>query len=477
MMLSLLISGPRQPGNDIDVYLAPLIDDLKMLWDSGVEVYDAHRNETFNLKAMLFCTIQDYPAYGNLSGYTTKGKHPCPICEDGTRGKWLPSSGKDIFDVHRRFLPYDHPYRKLKKAFDGQQELRGRPRVLSGTEVFEKVNDIEITFGKNHGTKLPKQGYKKCCELWRLPYWRFLFVRHSLDVMHIEKNVCDSLVGTLLNISGKTKDGVSAREDLKAFGIREELHVVERNNRNFLPPATYTLSRKEKKEFCECLAGVKVPEGYSSNIRSLVSMGNMKLVGLKSHDCHVLMQHLLPVAIRSILPKKVRFAIIRLCSFFNAIYSKVIDPKDFNSLETSIVIILCQLEMYFPPSFFDVMVHLTVHLVREVRYCGPVYLRNQYPFERQMKTYKGYVKNHFRPEGCIAERALYEDAVGYCSEFLENAKTIGLPISRHSGRMEGKGTLGRKQLDLSHEQWYMAHTYILFNEDEVAPYIKQHIAY
>ena len=42
MMLSLLILGPRQPGNDIDVYLAPLLDDLKMLWEVGVEYYDVH---------------------------------------------------------------------------------------------------------------------------------------------------------------------------------------------------------------------------------------------------------------------------------------------------------------------------------------------------------------------------------------------------------------------------------------------------
>ncbi|XP_074287969.1 uncharacterized protein LOC141613133 [Silene latifolia] len=389
------------PGNDIDVYLAPLINDLKILWETGVEVYDAYRNELFNLRAMLFCTIQDYPVYGNLSGYTVKGKAPCPICEDGTMGKWLKSSKKNIYDGHRCFLPDDHYYRKLKKAFNGDQEFKRRPRVLTGIEVFEKVKDIQIIFGKNHGSTLPKQGYKKCSVFWRLPYWKHLFVRHSLDVMHIEKNVCDSLIGTLLNVPGKTKDGVNARDDLKALGIRKELHIVDKNNKKFLPPAAYTMSRKEKKEFCACLAGVKVPEGYSSNIKSLVSMENLKLVGLKSHDCHVLMQHLLPVAICSVLPKNVRSTIIKLCSFFNAIYSKVIDPKDLNSLESSIVVILCQLEMYFPPSFFDVMIHLTVHLVREIRFCGPVYLRNQYPFEREMKTYKGYVKNHFRPEGCI----------------------------------------------------------------------------
>ncbi|KAL4583243.1 hypothetical protein LXL04_007811 [Taraxacum kok-saghyz] len=72
IMMSLLIQGPTQPGNDIDVYMSPLIDDLKTLWSSGVDVYDAYKKEQFQLRAMIFCTISDFPAYGNLSGYKTK---------------------------------------------------------------------------------------------------------------------------------------------------------------------------------------------------------------------------------------------------------------------------------------------------------------------------------------------------------------------------------------------------------------------
>jgi hypothetical protein len=74
MMLSMLISGPYQPGNDIDVYLAPLIVDLKHLWKTGVEVYDGYKKENFNLRVMLFGTIIDFPAYGNLSGYSVNGQ-------------------------------------------------------------------------------------------------------------------------------------------------------------------------------------------------------------------------------------------------------------------------------------------------------------------------------------------------------------------------------------------------------------------
>jgi len=85
------------------------------------------------------------------------------------------------------------------------------------------------------------------------------------------------------------------------------------------------------------------------------------------------MQKLFTVAIRGIFPDKVRVAITRLCFLFNAIYSKVIDPRKLDELENVASIVLYQMEMYFPPSFFDIMVHLIVHLAREIRLCGPFF--------------------------------------------------------------------------------------------------------
>jgi len=83
-MLSTVISSPRQPENDIDVYLSPLIEDLTKLWDEGVFVFDGYRNETFKLRAMLFCTVNDFLAYGNLSGYSVKGHRAFSICQEDT---------------------------------------------------------------------------------------------------------------------------------------------------------------------------------------------------------------------------------------------------------------------------------------------------------------------------------------------------------------------------------------------------------
>ena len=141
-----------------------------------------------------------------------------------------------------------------------------------------------------------------------------------------------------------------------------------------MPLACNTLLKKKKISFCQCLRGVKVPQGYSSNIKSLVQLKDLKLVGLKSHDCHILMQQLLAMAIRDIFPNKVRLAITWLCLFFNVICSKVLDLVKLDELENEATIILCQLEMYFLPTLFDIMVHLVVHLVREIKCCDSIYL-------------------------------------------------------------------------------------------------------
>ena len=138
-----------------------------------------------------------------------------------------------------------------------------------------------------------------------------------------------------------------------------------------------------------------MPLGYSSNSKSLVQLKDLKLYGLKSHDCHVLMKQLLVVPIRDILPKKVKHAITRLCFFFNAICSEFIDPLKLDELEIEVAIILCQLEMYFPPLFFDIMVHLIVHLVKQIKCCGPVYLGWMYLVKRYMKNLKGYMMEAF----------------------------------------------------------------------------------
>ncbi|KAK1353392.1 hypothetical protein POM88_052527 [Heracleum sosnowskyi] len=79
-----------------------------------------------------------------------------------------------------------------------------------------------------------------------------LILRHNLDVMHIEKNVCDNIIGTLLDIEGKSKDNLKARKDLQDLNIREELWLRKSTNDKFEKPhATYTLAKEECKSFCK----------------------------------------------------------------------------------------------------------------------------------------------------------------------------------------------------------------------------------
>ncbi|XP_071712201.1 uncharacterized protein [Rutidosis leptorrhynchoides] len=306
IMMSLFIQGPKQPGNDIDIYLQPLVDEMMELWSTGIHVYDAYKKEYFQLRAMLFCTINDFPAYGNLSGYSTKGKKACPICEENTHSIWLTNCKKPAFMGHRRELAENHPYRKKADLFDGTIEDRKLPPPLDGETTLSKVANINVVLGKK-GFGPPKGIWKKKSIFWKLPYWKHLRVRHCIDVMHIEKNVCESLIGLLLNILGKTKDGIKVRRDMELMNIRPELQPKDIDGRStkFLPQACYTMSKVEKTKFCQCLHGIKVPSGYSANIRKLVSMKDLKLLGMKSHDCHVLMTQMIPIAIRGILPNRI----------------------------------------------------------------------------------------------------------------------------------------------------------------------------
>ena len=107
------------------------------------------------------------------------------------------------------------------------------------------------------------------------------------------------------------------------MGIRPELWLDESVKGTELPTSCITLSKNEKKEFCEFLKSVKVPSGYSTNVSRLISLPELKIApGVKSHDYHVLLTQMITVGIRNILPVNVREAITNFCFFFNAIGQK-----------------------------------------------------------------------------------------------------------------------------------------------------------
>jgi hypothetical protein len=134
--------------------------------------------------------------------------------------------------------------------------------------------------------------------------------------MHVTKNVFDSIIEILLDMLRKSKDRLKSHTDLVQFELRPELHPISRpNGKYFLSLASYILTTEEKKTFCQCLRGVRVPTSFLSNISKLVSMNDLSMYDYNSHDCHVMMMIFLAITIRTIKLVHVKVIITRLCYF------------------------------------------------------------------------------------------------------------------------------------------------------------------
>ncbi|KAI3984833.1 hypothetical protein MKX01_039450, partial [Papaver californicum] len=100
--------------------------------------------------------------------------------------------------------------------------------------------------------------------------------------MQTEKNTCDSVLGTVIDIDGKTKDGLKERFDLQLLMIRPELHPRPlANGKYFLPGACYSMDNARKTMFINMLKNVKTPDGYSSHIARCVNVQQHKIFGLR----------------------------------------------------------------------------------------------------------------------------------------------------------------------------------------------------
>ncbi|KAL8098385.1 hypothetical protein AgCh_031223 [Apium graveolens] len=161
--------------------------------------------------------------------------------------------------------------------------------MLTGRQVAEILDSYENSFGgvgKKRKVSCDINPWNKKSMFFDLPYWKDNLTRHNLDVMHIEKNICDSVLGTLLNIGGKMKDHLAARLDLQDQGIRKALYHMPSIDGKHLEfrAAKFDMTNKEKEIFCSVLENAKFPYGFASNISKCVQ--DMKVTGYKSHDAH-----------------------------------------------------------------------------------------------------------------------------------------------------------------------------------------------
>jgi len=139
--------------------------------------------------------------------------------------------------------------------------------------------------------------------------------------MHIEKNFCDNIINTVMDVPGKIKDDVKARLDMTEMCDQSELNLRHGVNRRTLKPkAFYALSLDKRKGVCEWAQQLTMPDAHCSYIANYVDMKSTKFQNMKSHDCHVFLQTLMPIAFRA-LPDNVLEPLVELSGFFRNLCS------------------------------------------------------------------------------------------------------------------------------------------------------------
>ena len=138
-MLTVLILGSKSPGKDMDVFLRPIVDELKDLWEWGVQTCDVVDNNVFNMRATLMWTVNDFPARSSLSRWSGQGYKACLTCNKDTPSIRVIS--KEVYIGYRRFLPRLRPLRN-NKEIDGKIERRQLARRLSVTEILDQLNQV-----------------------------------------------------------------------------------------------------------------------------------------------------------------------------------------------------------------------------------------------------------------------------------------------------------------------------------------------
>ncbi|GJU27268.1 reverse transcriptase domain-containing protein [Tanacetum coccineum] len=179
-------------------------------------------------------TINDFPARSRLSGWSGQSYMACPTYNKDTPSKHVLS--KTTYVGHRRFLK--------KKHRGGHWNSMVKPMIeillenLPLEDILTQLNRLPTCEKRKHpsngGVKIKRNSvvelnWTKRFIFYEIEYWYFLTLKHNLDFMHIERNVLESFLGTLL-MNDKSKDTTKARQDLKTLGIRKELWFGKNQN-------------------------------------------------------------------------------------------------------------------------------------------------------------------------------------------------------------------------------------------------------
>jgi len=153
--------------------------------------------------------------------------------------------------------------------------------------------------------------------------------------------IFDNIFNTVMHVKGKTKDNEKAKNDLKVYCKRRDLELKPQPNGKLLKPkAIYTLTSEEAKVVCQWLKDLRMPDGYSSNLGRCADVKTGRVNGMKSHDTHVFIEHLIPSALIS-LPFYVLNPLTEISQFFKNICASTLSVDELEKLDKLIPIILC----------------------------------------------------------------------------------------------------------------------------------------
>ncbi|KAL9688614.1 hypothetical protein QQ045_033037 [Rhodiola kirilowii] len=222
-----------------------------------------------------------------------------------------------------------------------------------------------------------------------------------------------------MNVKGKTKDNsTNCRNDIVLYCNRPELELRMNHRRMVANKAKYTLDANQQVIVLQWITRLGFPNGFSSRLGGYVTLKDRKLTGYKSHDAHVFLERLMAIAFRGLLPVNIWGPVSELCTFFRDICGLSLDTDRMSIRKRNIVDTLCKLETIFPPSFFDSMEHLPVHLSDEVLLGGPIHYRWMYPFERFIYRLKNSAGSRSRVEASILNAYLQLEVTFLGSDYL-----------------------------------------------------------
>ncbi|GJZ35147.1 RNA-directed DNA polymerase, eukaryota [Tanacetum coccineum] len=219
------------------------------------------------MRAMVLWIINDFPARRSLSGWNGQGYLACPTCNKDT--PYVRVLGKIAYVGHRRFLKKPHKWRKSLE-FNGEIEDGDHPTKFNRNQIQAQLARLPTRVKGKHpsygGVKIKRNilvelNWTKRSIFYELEYWSFLTLKHNLDIMHIEKNVLEAILNTLL-MNDKSKDTAKARQDMKRLGIRSGLWLGQtKNGKCSKPQAVYM---KKLKGYVRNKAKPKgsIAEGY-----------------------------------------------------------------------------------------------------------------------------------------------------------------------------------------------------------------------